>query len=167
MGGKAVSASDVDFVSSAASAGALEVEASRVALEKTKTPTVRAFAQKVVDERAKIGTELRALTVAKSVGNLGAMSPKDGDQLRRLKELQGREFDREYVAQIGVAAHQDAVGAFQKAADSASDNQVKTFAQAKLPVLRDHLKDAQQLAKEVGAPAAGSKSDPLATGSTK
>ncbi|HYS15261.1 MAG TPA: DUF4142 domain-containing protein [Burkholderiaceae bacterium] len=167
MGGKAVSAGDVDFVSSAASASTLEVEASRVALEKAKTPNVRAFAQKIVDERSKTGAELRALTVAKSVGNLGAMSPKDGEQLRRLKELQGREFDREYVAQIGVAAHQDAVGAFQRAADSANDNQVKTFAQAKLPGLRDNLKDAQQLAKEVGAPAAGSKSDALATRSTR
>lgn len=167
MGGKAVSAADVEFVSSAASACTLEVEASRVALEKSKTPAVRNFAQKMVDEHSKVGAELRALNVASSVGNVAAMSPKEGEQLRKLKELQGREFDREYAAQIGVAAHQEAVNAFQKAATSATDTQLKTFAQAKLPGLREHLKMAQALAKNVGASAANTKDDPLAQRSAK
>jgi putative membrane protein len=167
MGGKAVSAADVEFVANAASAGTLEVEASRVALEKTKSPAVRDFAQKLIEEHSKAGAELRALKVASSVGNVAAMSPQDGEQLRRLKALQGREFDREYVAQIGVAAHQDAVGAFEKAADRATDNQVKVFAQAKLPALREHLKTAQGLAKELGARTGNSKSESVTTGSSK
>lgn len=163
----AVSAADVEFVSSAASAGTLEVEASRVALEKSKTPAVRNFAQKMIDEHSQVGAELRALNVASSVGNVAAMSPKEGAQLRKLKELQGREFDREYAARIGVAAHQEAVNAFQKAATSSTDAQVKTFAQAKLPGLREHLKMAQALARNLGSPAANTKDDPLAQRSTK
>lgn len=163
----AVSAADVEFVSSAASAGTLEVEASHVALEKSKTPAVRNFAQKMIDEHSKVVAELRALNVASSVGNVAAMSPKEGAQLRKLKELQGREFDREYAAQIGVAAHQEAVNAFQKAATSATDSQLKTFAQATLPGLREHLKMAQALARNVGASAANTKDDPLAQRSTK
>lgn len=158
----AVSAADVAFVASAASAGTLEVEASRVALEKTKSAAVRSFAQKMVDEHSKVGAELRALTVAASVGNVAAMTPTDGAQLRKLQELQGRDFDREYVATMGVAAHEDAVNAFEKAAESASDPQLKTFAQAKLPALREHLKMAQALAKQVGASAAAPKPDSLA-----
>jgi putative membrane protein len=158
----AVSAADVEFVSSAASASALEVEASRVALEKSKTPAVRNFAQKMIDEHSKAGAELRALKLASSVGNVAAMSPKEGAQVRKLKELNGREFDREYVAQIGVAAHQQAVNAFQKAATSAADTQLKSFAQAKLPGLREHLQMAQALAKNVGASAPNAKEDPLA-----
>src|SRR5436309_5877846 len=49
MGGKAVSAADVEFVSSAASAGTLEVEASRVAREISKLTDVRNFAKTMVD----------------------------------------------------------------------------------------------------------------------
>jgi putative membrane protein len=165
MAGRAVSAADIEFVSSAASAGTLEVEASRVAVEKAKTPAVRNFAQKMIDEHSRTGAELRALAVASSVGNVAAMSPKDGEQLRKLKELQGRAFEREYVAQLGVAAHERAVGAFQKAAEGAADAQVKTFAQAKLPALRENLKTAQALAKELGPPAA--KSDSPTTSATK
>jgi putative membrane protein len=169
MGGKAVSADDVEFVSVAASAGTLEVEASRVALERSKTASVRNFAQKMLADHSNVGAELRALTVASSVGNIAVMNPKDGEQLRKLKEQQARSFEREYVAQIGVAAHQGAIKAFQKAADSASDTQVRTFAQAKLPALREHLKMAQAIAKkDIGANApATSKADPLAQGAVK
>jgi putative membrane protein len=128
MGGKAVSANDVEFVSTAASATTLEVEASRVALQKTKTPAIGNFAQKMVDDHSRVGAELRALNLASSVSNVATMNPKDSDQLRKLKELQGRDFEREYIAQIGVAGHQEAVNAFQKAADTATDPQLKTLA---------------------------------------
>jgi putative membrane protein len=162
MGGKAVSAADVAFVANAASAGTLEVEASRVALEKAKSEAVRSFAQKMVDEHSKVGAQLRALTVASSVGNVAAMTPTDGERLRKLKELNGRDFDREYVARMGVAAHQDAVAEFQKAAESASDPQVRTFAQATLPELQAHLKAALVLARQVGATAAAQQPGSLA-----
>jgi putative membrane protein len=167
MGGRPVSAADVDFVSNAASTGALEVEAGRVAVERAKTPAVRSFAQKLVDEHSRTSAELQALRIASTVANVASMSPKEGEQLRRLKELQGREFDREYVAQLGVAAHERAVGAFEKAAESASDTQVKSFAQAKLPALRENLKTAQALAKNLGAPVTSSKSESTATSSSK
>jgi len=167
MGGRAVSANDVEFVSTVASAGTLEIEASRVALQKTRSPAVRNFAQKMVDDHSKVGAELRALNVASSVSNIAAMNPKHGDQLRKLKDLQGRDFDREYAAQIGVAAHQDAVQAFQKAADSAIDPQIRTLAQAKLPELREHLKMAETLAKNVGSVASNSKLDRVAQGASE
>jgi putative membrane protein len=167
MGGRAVSAADVEFVSAAASAATLEIEASRVALERTKIPAVRNFAQRMSDDHARIGSELRGLNVATSVGNLAAINPMGSDQLRKLKELQGREFDREYVAQIGVAAHDGAIGAFENAASATTDAQVRTFAQAKLPELREHLKLAQAVAREVRAPSAHAKSDPLASGAAK
>ena len=167
MGGRAVSANDVEFVSTVASAGTLEIEASRVALEKTRSAAVRNFAQKMVDDHSKVSAELRALNVASSVSNIASMNPKNGDQLRKLKDLQGRDFDREYAAQIGVAAHQDAVKAFQKAADSAVDPQIRTFAQSKLPELREHLQMAETLAKNVGSVASNSKAERLAQGASK
>jgi putative membrane protein len=166
MGGLAVSANDVEFVSTAASAGTLAVEASRVALEKTRTSSVRSFAQRMVEDQSRLGTELRALNVASSVGNVAVVNPKDGEELRKLRDLQGREFDKEYIAQIGIAGRKN-VDAFQKVADSASDTQLKSFAQSKLPELREHLRTAQALGKSVGATAANSNSGPLAQRSTK
>ena len=155
--GKPISASDVDFVATAASSNALEVEASKLALERSKNGAVRKFAQHMVDDHAKVGEELRALPVAASVGNFAALLLKHKDQLSKLRELQGAAFDKAYATQIGVAAHQETVGLFEKAADTASDSQTKAFAQAKLPALREHLQMAQTMAQQVGSGAPGAK----------
>jgi putative membrane protein len=152
--GKPVSAKDVEFVATAASGSALEVEASKLAMERTKNASVRNFAQKMVDDHSKASAELRALPTASSVGNLSAMIPKHNEQLKKLRELQGAAtFDREYATKIGVSVHEETIDLFQKAADAAADSQIKAFAQKKLPELREHLKMAQAMAREVGGAA--------------
>ena len=156
---KPISAADVDFVATVASGNSLEVEASKLALERSRNDAVRKFAQHMVADHGKVGEELRALPVSASVGNFAALMPKHKDQLSKLRELQGAAFDKAYVTQIGVAAHQETVSLFQKAADGASDSQTKAFAQAKLPALREHLQMAQTMAQQVGGaapPAQGS-----------
>ena len=154
---KPISAADVDFVATVASGNSLEVEASKLALERSRNDAVRKFAQHMVADHGKVGEELRALPVAASVGNFAALMPKHKDQLSKLRELQGAAFDKAYVTQIGVAAHQETVSLFQKAADGASDSQTKAFAQAKLPALREHLQMAQTMAQQVGGAAPPAK----------
>jgi len=69
-----------------------------------------------------------------------------------LREMSGRDFDREYAVQVGVAAHQQAVTLFERAARDAINPQLKSFAEQMLPHLRDHLRQSQALAKLVGVP---------------
>jgi putative membrane protein len=154
---KPISAADVDFVATVASGNSLEVEASKLALERSRNEAVRKFAQHMVADHGKVGQELRALPISASVGNFAALIPKHKDQLNKLRELDGAAFDKAYATQIGVAAHQETVSLFQKAADGASDSQTKAFAQAKLPALREHLALAQTMARQVGSAATPAK----------
>lgn len=147
--GKPVAAKDVDFVATAASGSALEVEAGKLALERTRNASVRTFAQKMIDDHGKASVELRALPPASSVGNLSALIPKHSEQLKKLRELQGAAFDRAYATRIGVGAHEETIDLFEKAADGAADGQIKAFAQKKLPELREHLKLAQAMAHDI------------------
>ncbi len=148
----AMAAPDREFVMTAASSDNMEVEASRLALERTKSDAVRKFAQQMVDDHTKTSEQLR--TIARNAGVTEAMqmnSMHSGD-LDRLRGMNGRDFDREYAAQIGVAAHQQAVTLFERAAREATDPQLKSFAEQTLPHLRDHLKQSQALARQVGVP---------------
>jgi putative membrane protein len=148
----AMSAPDREFVMTAASSDNMEVEASRLALERTKSDAVRKFAQQMVDDHTKTGEQLR--TIARNAGVTEAMqmnSMHSGD-LDKLRGMNGRDFDREYAAQVGVAAHQQAVTLFERAAREATEPQLKSFAEQTLPHLRDHLKQAQALARQVGVP---------------
>lgn len=149
-----VAAADRNFVTVAASTGMLEVEASRLALQRTRHPQLRGFAQKMVDEHSKSTDELKS--IAKDVGLTDVPVTTMGKynaMLEKLRGLKDAEFDREYAVQIGVASHAEAVALFDQASKDASNPQLKAFAARTLPHLRDHLEESQAVAQAVGVPA--------------
>jgi putative membrane protein len=149
-----VVAADRDFLSMAASSGTMEVEASRLALERSKNQQVRTFAQRMVDEHSKTNESLHAVAMSVGMTDLpSAMMATHSGHLERLRALQGQAFDREYAAQVGVAGHTEALALFDRASSEGSHQHIKTFAEKTLPALRDHLQEAQSVAKAVGVPA--------------
>lgn len=142
---------DRQFLSDAAHSGALEIEGSKLALEKSGNQEVKAFAQQMIDDHTKVSQELA--TLAKSKGYEPPTEPSLM-QKAKLKALGMRDdsFDEAYVNEIGVTAHEDAVELFQKASQEAKDPEVKQFATEKLPSLQKHLEHARTLQQTV-APA--------------
>jgi putative membrane protein len=171
-----IAAADRNFILTAASNDMLEVEASRLALDRTQNAAVRTFAQHMVDEHTKTTDKLRSIASNAGFNETLAMNSMHSADLERLRALNGAEFDREYAAQIGVAAHQMAVAQFEAAERDLGDAQLKRFASETLPHLREHLQQAQAMATSVGVPgdrlkvanAAGVRgaADPSATGTT-
>jgi putative membrane protein len=144
---------DRDFVMTAASSDNMEIEASRLALERSKTDAVRKFAQQMVDDHSKTSEQLRSIARNAGVTEAMQMNAMHSGDLDKLRGMNGREFDQEYAAQVGVAAHQQAVALFDRAAREATDPQLKSFAEQTLPHLREHLKQSQALATQVGVSA--------------
>jgi hypothetical protein len=58
--------------------------------------------------------------------------------------LQGAEFDRAFASEA-VSSHKDSIDLFQSEVSRGSNDDLQTFAEDQLPVLKDHLKEAQQL----------------------
>jgi hypothetical protein len=71
---------------------------------------------------------------------------------QKLQSLSGNEFDRAYVTHM-VKDHSQCVEKLQAAAQSLPDKDLQQFAAAQVPVLRDHYRQAQQLAQTLGIPA--------------
>jgi putative membrane protein len=67
--------------------------------------------------------------------------PQARTEMRRLQGLRGPAFDREF-ARFGVTAHQQAIAQFEAQARN-GDRPTADFARAQLPVLRAHLRMAQ------------------------
>jgi putative membrane protein len=136
---------DREFLEQAAQNGHAEISASRLALEKSRNEQVRAFAQRMIDDHTRANEELKALATAKQYE-----PPTEPSILQKGKEmliagLSDDNFDRRYVNQIGVEAHEDTVELFEKAAREAQDAEVKAFATRLLPSLREHLQAARSL----------------------
>lgn len=151
--GGLLAGADREFITLAVSSDMLEIDTGRLALDKSKNAALRAFAQKMIDDHAEASESLRKLASSVGVTPPAAMSAPHAAHLEKLRGLDGTEFDREYAAQIGVAAHQEAVGLFERASREAANPDVRAFAEKTLPTLREHLPDGQALAKNVGVSA--------------
>jgi putative membrane protein len=142
--GSGQAAADHRFVMFAAMTGTAEVELGRLAAQKGASEDVRQFGQRMVDDHTKANEELMRVVSPKGLQPPTTLDAKHQGAVQKLSALAGEKFDREY-AKMMVADHRKAVGEFQKEADRGADPDIKAFAAAQLPALRDHLRMAQRL----------------------
>lgn len=148
----AVAATDKQFFANAAQTDMLEIEASKLAVDRATNEQVKSFASMIVSDHTGTSGELKSMASAKGVTLPTELSGKHKATLEKLQKAQGAEFDRLYAQQIAVQAHRDAVTLYTNTAKNAKDPEVKGFAQKTLPALKQHLTQAQQI--KTGTPAA-------------
>jgi putative membrane protein len=138
---------DQKFVDKAVSSGRAEVELSQLAIQKSPTPRVKEFAQKMVDDHSKASLDLK--TIAQDKG-LKIPLEMDDDHMKALKKLQsldGANFDAQYI-DLMIEDHEKNVSLFTAASDDKKLNaQLQTFAQRTLPILKEHLAHVRALGK--------------------
>ncbi|RQS58415.1 DUF4142 domain-containing protein [Burkholderia sp. Bp8963] len=140
---------DAEFVDRARLADVSEVQASQIALEKSTSPDVRAFAKQMVGDHGKANERLRALAARKGVPEqtVRIVNP----DVEALRDRSGRDFDTAYVSAAGPDAHREAIRLFENEARDGKDPDLRAYAKATLPTLRHHLAAAQVLERKVGA----------------
>jgi putative membrane protein len=161
-------AADVDFVNQATAAGMAEVDLGKLGAEKATDPSVKQFAQRMVDDHGKANEQLIKILADEKV-EVPKELPADAASTKdQLSSLSGADFDREFMTHM-VSGHEKAVALFDKESKEGQDAQLKQFAEQTLPTIQDHLKQAQQIQSSLGkvagqspeqqtAPAAGTSS---------
>jgi putative membrane protein len=134
-----------DFVAKATISNQLEIETSRLALDKAQSGEVKAFAQQMIDDHTKAGEKLRA-TVREIDANemTRSLDGSHQDELDALSKKEGAEFDRTYVAGQ-VKLHDEAVALFADYAKTGTNPELKAFAQETLPVIERHREHVKSL----------------------
>jgi len=136
---------DRKFVENAAASGMFEVQVSQLAATKASDSAVKNYAQMLVEHHSAANNELVQLANARRV-ELPAAPPRAMRRdIEKLGKKSGAEFDREYVREVGIKAHEKDIKMFQKASEDLKDPQLKAFAAKTLPTLQQHLAQAQQL----------------------
>ena len=146
-----LSGQDKSFMKDAAEGGNAEVAASQIALTQSGSADVKTFAQMMVDDHGKAGTELKGLADQKGVKVSDTPSLAKKTEIKMLSERKGSSFDQHYADSIGVKAHQDTIKLFQKEVDKGSDADVKAWASKTLPTLQHHLEAARVLKAKTDA----------------
>jgi putative membrane protein len=140
--------SAADFVTKAAQANLFEIETSKLAVERTKSPSVKKFAQEMIKDHTKAGDQLKA-AVAKAGVTATVPTALEGpmkDKLDALKNASASDFNDKYVDMQGEA-HEDAARMFKAYADNGDNAELKTFAAATLPTLEKHFDEVKTIDK--------------------
>ena len=141
---------DRKFVMDALRHGMAEVELGKLASEKAAHDQVKQFGKRMADDHGKAGDELKSIAQSKGITPPGEMDSKHKKLHDRLAKMSGAEFDRAYMSEM-VKDHRNDVKEFKRQADKAKDPDVKSFAGKTLPTLEEHLKQAEDIDKQVKA----------------
>jgi len=136
---------DEKFLENAIQGSNAEIKGSQLALEKSESGDVKAFAQMMIDDHQKMAKEAAALATSKGMTPPTEPSAMQTTEITALKALSGGAFDTMYVNRIAVAAHESTVDLFKKATQEVQDPEVKALAMKTLPKLKEHLEMAETL----------------------
>ena len=136
-----------EFVNAAGQASLVEIRTSEMALEKSASPDVKAFAQMMIDNHKASIDKLKAAASAASL-----MPPADildDFHIRRINDLVetdgDADFDADYAA-LQVDAHNDAIKLFEDySKDMDATAQLKMYADESLPTLQTHKAEAEKI----------------------
>jgi putative membrane protein len=135
-------------------AGQIDIEAAKLALDKTKNSAVRTFAESMVRDHTAVNE--KALALVKKL----KVTPQDNDTSKSLlkqaaekkaqfAKLNGAQFDKAYV-ENEVAYHKTVNGALETLLiPSASNAELKDLLQTGLKVFQGHQQHAEHLAKDL------------------
>jgi len=144
--GAEVAPTDQQFMLTAASVGTAEIDLGQLAATRGSSPEVRSFGEHMVAKHTRINAELTQLADAKHVRLVKAMDPANHTLYSELSHLSGVQFDREYViSQLHI--HRMGNSLYASEATQGEDPDVKAFAARGVPVGKEHLQRADELAR--------------------
>jgi len=158
--GRKIARGDRKFIEDAANSGMFEVQVAQLAASKATDPNVKSFAGMLVDQHTAANNELVKIANAKGVELPAAPKHSLRRDIDKLGKKNGDEFDRDFVREVGIKAHEKDIKKFQKAGKDVKDADLKAFIDKTLPVLREHLAAAEKLpqsGKNAAAMGAGKK----------
>lgn len=144
MGMAANASADQAYVQNAAASDMFEIETSKLALEKAAKPSVKTYAQMIIDEHTKSSNELMAAaTQAKLSGQIAMPADKQA-KVDALRGLSGAEFDRQYLADQR-SGHQETLAKVNGYLAAAPAGPLKDHASKVTGVVQKHLNSLDKI----------------------
>ena len=134
-----------EFLTKLAAGNKFEIDSSKLALDKSKSETVKAFAGEMVKDHGQAAAKMKqAVTDAKAKAPPDQLDPKHQATYDDLKKKDGAAFDQAYV-DAQAKGHVDTVALVEAYAKSGDNARIKAFASDILPALKTHLDKVKKL----------------------
>lgn len=136
---------DADFLHDAIQHCLTNAQSSQLALETSRDSQVKSLAQQILNQHAKTRDQLVTLAMSKGTEIPTAPSLTQKARLMMLSMRDGGSFDKDYINSWAIAANEEAVELFQRAAAEAGDADVRALAKDTLPSLQHVVEQARSL----------------------
>lgn len=129
--------SDAAFMMKADEGGHNEMGLSKVVLMKNPSPTVKAYATKMIADHTKAGMELMPIAKKHGVKLKGIMDAEHQTMREQMLKMSGPALEKKYMDQM-VPDHEKTVALFKSEITNGKEGDVKGFATKTLPVIQQH-----------------------------
>jgi putative membrane protein len=137
-----VAPTDAAFAQKVAASNAAEIELSRIAYVRARSPEVRAFARQLLIDHRDMAINLDNFALERGYLIAWEIQPEMASNIERIRTLDGPAFDKAYM-DLMVQAHSKSVATLETQA--ASGHETASLANASLPTVRHHLEMARDL----------------------
>jgi putative membrane protein len=141
------------FLQKAAEGQQVEIALGQLASERAGAEQVKQFGAQMMEDHQRANMEIQQLATKEGVVLPTELTGKHKDKKAEFAQLSGNDFDRAYM-RFMLRDHQKDVKEFERHAKAIKDPQVQQWAEGTLPVLRQHLQEAQRIASSIGVNAA-------------
>lgn len=125
-----------------------EIQLGRLAERNARDPDVRAFGATLVQDHSEARRQAAALAKSMNLRTPAHVTPEARDEYGKLRNLLGRNFDREFV-QYMIKDHRKDIREYRDEAQSRR-GRISRLAARQLPTLEKHLQMAQNLRRQEG-----------------
>jgi putative membrane protein len=136
---------DIGFVHSATLNNAAEIALGQLAFDSSQTPEIKAYGQQMVNEHSQLQGELEALASSMNIPTPDTLEQRHIQLMNDLRTRKGRSFDSLYI-HSQVPDHQNALVIYGNTHGLGNNNQLKDYSRNAIPILLQHLQEAQNLA---------------------
>jgi putative membrane protein len=143
-----LTAEEKTFVVKTAGGGVAEVKAATDAAQRAVSADVKAFANRMIEDHGKANDELRQLATNKGIALETTAGGAQQQAATALASKSGTDFDRAYMNQM-IRDHEGVVADFERMAKAAKDPDLRQWIAGTLPVVKDHLKMAKEIAAKL------------------
>jgi len=140
---------DREFMANAARSGMMEVQLGNAAARSAASNEVKRFGQRVATDHSQLSQTLRRLAATLNIELPQELEPEQRNMVSRVGNLSGKAFDSEYMKMM-IDDHMKDIPEFERAASQTANPEIRQYASQALPMLRDHLKMARDIAGKLG-----------------
>jgi putative membrane protein len=135
---------DRQFIATAQDDNLAKATLGALAEQRGGTVAVREFGRWMATDHNYANKWLQSLAARVNEHRQPMLTEKDKALEMQLQPLNGTEFDRQYLSAM-VRDHEQTIKLFETEAQSGENKHIKGYAQSLLPVIQQHLAEAQEL----------------------